>query len=192
MKIESYKPYHIGIKLKPYVDLDALKNDIIETLKTKGGYKITSKRKIDLGDVKIGFHLVGETIATKDDTKIQLDFSANALNSIGKDQKEVINVFKQLIEIMPKKGYDLKATISFYEIISIVFISEIELEKMFKNVLKINQKRIDSLGLNIQTDGFRLKSPKEIPSADFIFEPNPTNPKKSLSLKLSYRCNNIK
>lgn len=189
-KLKSYEPYHIGIKLKPYVDLDILREKIMTPLKEKG-YKLTKiKTEMDLGPM--GIITSAEIIGTKSEVNIQLNFPSKALNSIGTDPKKVLVVFEDVLESLSSIGYDIEETISFFEIMSNIIVEPKDNPiKILANSLKVTSKTLKSLGYSLPVCGIRLYEKKnEDNFIQTIIEPNPINPKKTFSLKLTYRSTN--
>lgn len=189
LKIESYEPYHIGIKLNPYVDLDILKGKIRDAL-VKKKYEIAKELPNEL--TKIG--TPKEVLAVKNDTKVELNFGARALNVIGDMPSNVIRVFEELSTVLPKIGYDLDAAALFFEILANIII------KSDKKPIEIINKsvRVDLESLkeikNVATTGILITSPGASDREglfNLIIEPSPSSPNNRFSVKVQYRLREI-
>ena len=120
MKFE-YEPYHIGSKIKFYVD----KANLISKLQNFYREKM-SEYEIN-PNVFSRENILAPTITVMandiDNVFIQFNLSGNALNVIGNEPNNVYNSYETLINTLPEIGYDLKSTFSFYEIITNIRLS---------------------------------------------------------------------
>lgn len=181
MKIESYEPYHIGTKLHPYMNLESFKEKVKREL-GKRGYEVP--KEIVVEPIKLPLEVLG----TKGDTKVELNLSAQAVNVIGTSPKSVMDVFKQLMTIMPSLGYELEAAIGFHEIIANINIKTTEKPlEILKKSSKIKFKLLRDIG-NIGLTGLRISNiGEEGEIVNFIIEPNPASPKTRFLVRFMFR-----
>lgn len=186
MEIKSFEPYHIGTKLQPHVNLDILGSKLRRVLKEKG-YESTEKPVIEL---PIKIEPPREVLGVKKGVKVELNLPATALNTIGEEPENVIEVFKEVNAILPDLNYDLEATVVFYEIIANMMIKSTKRPReMISKALKINLKPLEDMG-EVVVDSFRIVnvSPTEEQGAiRMIIEPNPSNPNTMYLVRLVYR-----
>jgi len=192
--IESYEPYHIGLKLYNYVDRGLLTVKIYKHFETK------PEEKYELNDEIIsGIKSVSPiiTIVTDLDSKtiIQMNFAIGALNIVGSDPKSVYELFIDLFKALPELGFELESTFSFFEIISHIILKvEEKPQDIFKKFVSIDfSKEIGIPDINVNFVRFsNLLSPRE---EDTIFQleviPNPTSPNTRLILRIVYRIRDI-
>lgn len=184
MKVDTYNICHIGIKLKPNVDLNVLKDKIGKILPEKG-YELVNQVFTD-GKGVIQKGIIGK----KENTNIELNYVSYALNTVGKEPPAVLTVFKELHQFLSDIDYDPKAIITFYEI----FITgNIKSDKNPIDLLKKSSK-IDLSSLahisGISVDGLLISNKnvaQEYEIFSLIIEPEPTNPRNIFSIKLQYQ-----
>jgi hypothetical protein len=183
MKIESYEPYHIGTKLNPYMNFDALK----EKLKTelgKRGYELSKEVVTE----PIRIVPSREVLASKKDTKVELNLSAQALNAIGSTPKNVLETFNELMNLLPTLGYETDAAIVFHEILAGINIKTDEkpLEILRKST-RIKFKLLKDIG-DLGVTALRIGSVREEDSTvNLIIEPNPASPTTRFIVSLVFR-----
>lgn len=184
MKIESYEPYHIGTKLNPYINFDALK----EKLKTelgKRGYELS--KEVVTEPIKITPSR--EFLATKNNTKVELNLSAQALNVIGSAPKNVLETFNELMNLLPTLGYETDAAIVFHEILANVNIKTDEkpLEILNKST-RIKFKLLKDIG-DLGLTAIRISNVREDDEdlVNLIIEPNPASPATRFIISLLFR-----
>lgn len=185
LEIESYEPYHIGNKLNPATNFEALKDKLKEKL-GEIGYEL-SKENFQ------GFTPSVEVLGKKENVKIELNNSAQALNVIGNSPEEVTQHYSELISILNNLGFEREDTIIFTEIITtpviksdgkpIAFLSDL----FKKDPNSIAFKDIDGLDVI----GIRLaeKNTKE-EIFNVAIEPSPTSKSTRFKMRLHYRPQN--
>ena len=187
MKIDTCDICHIGIKLKPNVDLNVLK-DRVEKILSDSGYKLVNKALTDeKGVIQKGI------IGIKENTNIELNYVAHALNIVGKDPITVLTVFKELHQFLSDIDYDPEAIITFYEILTNMNA------KSDKNPIDVlnNSSRVDLSPLadigGVGVDGILISNKnvaQEYEVFNLIIEPEPTNPRNRFSVRLQYQSKN--
>lgn len=111
MEIERYEPFHIGIKFESGHDMGVLRGRIRKALSSRTDYKVMGEPQIE---PVIGIAPGKAVLAVKDDVKIELNFPAAALNTIGENPKKVSDTFEEVAsEILPSEGYDMDIVVSF-------------------------------------------------------------------------------
>lgn len=185
MEIESYELYHIGTKLNPNVNLDVLKNKMESALKEKE-YEIVEKPKIEL-PIKIGLSI--EVLGIKKDVKVELNFDAHALNVVGRKPDDVFEIFNEIIPSLSSLGYELEATVLFYEIVTNLIIkSERNPREILNKSSKVNLEPWREVG-DINVIGMRVGTwiSKEHELMSLIIEPSPVSPSNRFVLKLRFQ-----
>ena len=187
MKIDTCDICHIGIKLKPNIDLNMLK-DRIEKILSDSGYKLVNKALTDeKGVIQKGI------IGIKENTNIELNYVAHALNIVGKDPITVLTIFKELHQFLSDIDYDPEAIITFYEILTNMNA------KSDKNPIDVlnNSSRVDLSPLadigGVGVDGILISNKnvaQEYEVFNLIIEPEPTNPRNRFSVRLQYQSKN--
>ncbi len=184
MEIESYDRCHIGIKLRPIVDLN-LVNEKIEKILYEHEYKSSNEVSVDAK----GF-VLRKVIGTKNNTNVELNYEARALNTVGKEPISVLNVFKDVIRFLPDIGFDTKAITVFYEILTNMNIkSNNNPQHLLSKSSKIDLSPLDDIK-NMGVVGILISNKEEAQeyeSFSLIIEPNPTSPRDRFAIKLQYR-----
>lgn len=184
MEIEAYDRCHIGIKLRPSVDLNIL-TERIEKVLSKHEY--TPINTAVVNDKK---RIVRGIVSAKENINVEVNYEARALNMVGKEPITVLNIFKEVTRFLPDIGYDLEAIVLFYEILTNMNI------KSNKNPRDILAKssRIDLSSLegikDIGVTGVLISNKEEAQEYELfslIIEPTPTSPRNRLAVRLQYR-----
>lgn len=186
LEIESYEPYHIGSKLNPATNFDSLKTKMKEKLKTIGysvPEKTPSEQQIILG-------LPIETLGTKNDVRVELNYLAQALNVVGAKPESVTEIFTEITSILPELRYELDKIFLYYEIIASIVIKSDDkpIDILNKSVnLDLASLSIDELNLNIV--GMRIggEDAEKGKSFTLAIEPNVTSPTSRFLVRLQYR-----
>lgn len=185
MEIELYDLCHIGIKFRPIVDLNMLKGKI-EKILPEHGYESVDKAFVDARSSVITKGVIG----AKKNTNVELNYVARALNTVGKEPTSVLDIFKEVTQFLSDIGYDPKAIVLFYEILTNMNI------KSNKNPRDILTKssRIDLGPLedikDIGVTGVLISNKEEAQEYELfslIIEPNPTSPRNRFAIRLQYR-----
>ena len=187
MEIVKYELYHIGMKLKPNVNLTTLRQKLLENLK-KFSYEINENRPSSEGIISIGIGSGKETIAKKDEVNIDINYIAGALNVNGNDSEKVYQNFVELLKIVSDiPEYEIDVIIDFYEVIANIVVSNGKKpEDILKDSVKVNFNSLSSFG-NVGVGGIILRARENIAnneSFDISLEPHPTSPNKFLIAKV--------
>ncbi len=184
-KIESFESYHVGIKLNPAGSLDILASKLRERLGTERGYVVP---KDTVSESRIRLIPPLETLATKNDVRIELNYIVGALNTIGTSPAEVSKTFADLPHYLIALGYELPAAVQYYEILATaLIISDAKPADTLSKVVGRTIKGFDDLGpFNVTALRFSFEDPKK-DSANLILEPSPTSPNSRLVLRVQYR-----
>lgn len=190
MNIESYEPYHIGNKLNPATNFDGLKTKLKERLKTIG-YSVTEKT---LTGQQIILDLPIETLGTKNDVRVELNYLAQALNVVGTKPEIVTEIFTEITSILPDIGYELDKTSLFYEIIaSIVIKSDDKPTDILNKSVNVNIGTLSLNDLDMNIIGMKIGGENIEKGKSFVLsiEPNVTSPSSRFLVKLQYRSRDI-
>lgn len=191
MEIESYEPYHIGIKLNPATNLDSLKSKLKEKLNATGYYET---EKTPSGQQQTIFGLPFETLGTKNDVRVELNYLAQALNVIGTKPVSVSEVFTEITSILPGIGFELDKTSLFYEIVSSIVIKSDDkpADLLNKSVnLNIGTLSLNDLDLNIIGVKVGCEDIEKGKTFVLSIEPNVTSPSNRFMVKLRYLSRDI-
>ncbi len=179
IRIESYEPYHIGIKLEQHVNLDFFKKKIKDILKGKE-YNIIEDSIIE--------SLIKEVVGIKNNVKVELNRATQALNIIGENPTNVTEIFDEITANIPE-GYDIDSIMSFYEIITNMNImldtNPTDLLTKSSNIDLSSLKDIDNMIISSIMISNSTKEKYNI--FKLIIEPNPVSPSNSFYIKLLYR-----
>lgn len=182
MKIESYDPFHIGIKLNPAVLANSLRRELLDSLKDSG-FDILVKGQ-PMPNVR------NEDLAIKNDTRIQFSYEKHALNAIGKNPKDTTEIFKEVLDLIVKIGYEIKAFAPQFEILTnINIITEKNPTQIINNSIKCNLDSWKELDSNVNADGLKVtlideKFGKQ--SLQMFLGPNPVRPTTTIILGIQY------
>jgi len=165
------------------MNFDSFKEKVKKELK-KQGYEIP--KEVVIEPMKLPRVVLG----IKGDTKVELNLSSQAVNVTGTSPKSVMDVFKQLMTLLPSLGYELEAAIGFHEIIANINIKTTEKPlEMLKKSSKIKFKLLKDIG-NIGLTALRIgnvKEEKEGEIINFIIEPNPSSPNTRFLVRFMFR-----
>lgn len=191
IRIKSYEPFHIGSKIRYYVDLGHLIAKLYDHFEENPKENFETNENI-LSRDKFFSPLFNILTNKKEKMTIQLSYTANALNVIGNKPENVIDLFLDLMDILPSLGFELESTFSFYEIITniILFIDGITPSEIFENLTSKKLSEINYIpDLNINflrfTDKFNPMEDEERFQLELV--PNRTNPNKSIILRILNR-----
>ena len=185
IEIESYEPYHIGIKLTSPLALPAFRKRIIGAMTKDSDFKDTSDNDFDAT-------LPNEVIAKLDDVKIEFNYQSLALNTVGDDPAKTSSTFKKLVSLLQSLDYELDNTlVVFYEVLSniIIKINEDSLNMLTKSV-NCNLDGFRELNPNVNVSVLKIdlvdkESRKE--SMELTVGTNPVRSKTSMIVGLKYR-----
>ena len=185
-EIESFEPYHIGIKLQANVNLDILGNKLRRMFKEKG-YEISEK---SVAQMNIPILSPRDVLALKNGVRVEFNLPARALNTIGSEPVKVLRSFKEVVQTLSDLDYSLEATIGFYETVATIIVkSEKHPRQMINNGVRINLESFEELGETV-VDSLRIVNVEPTEEQGMIrltIEPNPTSPNTRYLVKVQYR-----
>ncbi|MCK4647319.1 hypothetical protein KAT24_00100 [Candidatus Pacearchaeota archaeon] len=195
MEIENFSLYHIGVKLKPQVNINDLKN-LIKDFATSNSFefKEDTRNKIS-GIFPIEIGIGTETIASKEGIDVKVNVPLMALNFIGKDPEKVSEIFQLAMKFIDDSGqYDKDFVFEFYEVIAEVVMSNSKSPKEILNEsVSINLDGLpDSEELNVA--GIRLMGGdllNEKGHFEIVIEPHPSTPTKKFLMKVIRQSRDI-
>jgi hypothetical protein len=184
-KIDSFETYHVGIKLSPAVSLDILANKMREIL-GKEGYVLP---KDTVAESRVRFIPPVEIVAAKNDVRVEMNYLAGALNTVGISPPDVSRSFSGLPHHLVSLGYELGAVVQYYEILTsaVVECPQKPIE-MLTHVVGRKVKGFDDLG-PLMVTALRFSLDPQRDTFNVIIEPSTISPSSRLSLKLQYRSN---
>jgi len=187
VEIKSFEPYHIGMKLYPHVNLESLGNKLRKYLKDKE-YEVSEKT---ITQLSVPILPSREVIGLKENVSVEFNMPAQALNTVGREQEKVVEVFKEVNRALLDLEYDIQGTVMFYEIVATVVIkSDGHPRERISSSVNIDLGPFNDLG-EVVVDSLRIiniQPTEEQGSINLTIEPNPTNPSTTYLVKLLYRC----
>ncbi len=187
MTVESYEPYHLGIKLDLIVNLIGLRDKIKKLLKDKG-YEVEKELATQ---PQISLEPASEVLGIREGVRIELNFVAQAINTIGDEPSRVFEQFEKVVELFSDMEYDTNIAIAFYEIVTnIVVKSEKNPVELIANAVKLSiepplsARGVTVTGLRISN---KLKPEMREVFTDISIQPNPVNPSNRFFIQLVYR-----
>lgn len=183
MKIESYEPYHIGIKFSQFINIDILKHKL-RSIMEENKFNIPKEQVVGMSPLQ-------ELLAIKNNVNVKLNRGAMALNAIGYSKKDTMKIHNEIINFFNEINYDLNSIVKFYEIIAniTVKINE-ETKDILNNSLKDKLpkpidylNKLDNTGMRFRTE----KSDDENEFFDLLMEPSTTSPKNRFFIRVVFR-----
>lgn len=186
MKVESYEPYHIGIKVNPAIPIRQLRQKIIDNVSELG-------LQAEAGEV-IPPNVSTEILVKKSDVRIEFNYVALALNTIGQTPNEVYSVFEKLLNLLTKLGYDTSSVALFYELATTVNVSvDGNAMTILNNSVKCNMNPLKEIVSDITVHGIRYDigfEEKERDMLRVLVGLNPINPQTLLAFKITLQTRN--
>lgn len=184
MIIESYEPYHLGIKLDLIVNLIGLRDKLKKLLKEKG-YEESAAQP------QFGLEPAVEVLGIRDGVRIELNFVAQAINTIGDEPGKVFEQFEELVKLFSDMGYDTNIAIPFYEIVTNIDVkSEKNPVELIDSAVKLSiEPPLSTRGVTVTSLRISNKLKPEMREVftDISIQPNPVNPSNRFFIQLVYR-----
>lgn len=151
MEIQSFEPYHIGIKLNPSLPIDALRQKILPKLRSSG-FNEVSEDKIP-SNVS---HEI-EVIAKDGNNKIELNYPLSALNTVGTEPTGTTETFKKLLGIIESLGYEIKGVAASIDIVTNVFVkTDDDPTELINGSVKCDLNPWQELNKNTNVNGLKI------------------------------------
>lgn len=176
--------------MNPAINFNALKYKLIDKLKSSG-YSVSDRIQEEQAFLKVPI----EVIAIKDDVRIEHNVLANALNIIGTDVKNIVEIFKDILNTLNEIEIPVSNLVIFFEILTSAIV------KTDRKPIDILNKKIDlnarkfvvSDVQNLNISGIQIRgSNDETNSLLFIFiEPYPANPDNRFKVNLQYQTKSV-
>lgn len=181
IRIQSYEPYHIGIKINPSLatDLISLRYKLINSLGAKSP-------GIDL--TKISSVSGIEVLKSEKEERVELNYDAFALNTVGNNPKNTLRLFKKVVSGIESLDYDVDGFATFQEVVTNVNIKvQNKPIDILKKLSKVKLEPFRDIS-PIETIGLKFGTPdnKEV-IFNIILEVNPVNPQSLLVMRILYR-----
>jgi len=187
LKINSYTPYHIGIKLNPSIPIRELRQIILKNAETFNMEPIA-------GEI-IQPNISTEILVKSTDVRIEMNLVALALNTIGENPKKVTDIFEKVVNLLSENNYDLKSLAVFYELVISAHIDHSgDSFKILNKAVKCNITPIKDLVSDMSVHGIKFSigfDEKETDALSMLVNLSPINPSKLLLLKISYQTRDI-
>jgi len=182
MKIESFDPYHIGIKLNN-VNFQIFRQKIIKTMKSLE-MPISAKDEMP-------FNVPIEILTSDGETRIELNYSSLAINTIGNDPHKTNELFSKLTKVLTTIGYELDSLVIFYEVQTNINIKldTSPLELVSKSV-SCNLESWKELHSGVSVNGIKIElvdNELGAQSLAIVVYPNPIRPKHYLLVSVRYQ-----
>lgn len=184
MKIETYEPYHMGIKLTNALSLPAFRKRIISALSEQTDFVVS-------GDAFDGLS-PNDVIAKTNDVRIEINYQSQALNVIGDKPETTTTVFKKLLDILESLDYELEnALVMFYEVLSNVLVNvDEDYSTVLTNAVNCNLDGFKELNPNVKISTVKIDFvDKEhgTDSLEMVISSNQVRPKTSMIVAIKYR-----
>ncbi len=184
MELRGYSRYHLGIKIKSNLALDEFK-PLFKEIASEKGYILTGDENKNTGINDIiseGLNFGIEKIGEKDGISINFNLSLRAISFVGKNPEEVSKIFKESLEFLESKDYDLPAVIDFFEVFAqVYFVSDKSPEEILEEKSKLDLSKISQMGEG-SINSIKIKSKSSITNSsdplEITLEPNPLRPSK--------------
>jgi hypothetical protein len=193
MKIESYESYRVGVRLNPNVRLDDLENKMKKVLEEKQ-YEVVKESEIGFPGFPMRMEEPVDILGAKSGTRVELNFFGNMLNAVGEKPNDVNKILDEIISFLPNLGYELEATIMYYEISANMIVKSDETPRRILNgSSKVDLESMRKL-IDVDVIGMRIgnAAPREIEGIELVIEPSPVSPSNRFFVRLRYRSKEIK
>lgn len=182
MEIESFDPYHIGIKLNPTLNLPSFRLKILQAMKDVG-FNVVAQEQLDP-------NAKTEIIVTDGDIRIELNYQVFALNTIGIEPKSTAELFQKLINMLKTMGYEIQALAPSFEILTNMNVkTDSDPTKIINKSVNCNLESWKELSSNVNVTGLKVdlidnEYGKE--ALTITIGPNPVRPTTTTILGLRY------
>ncbi len=193
MELKHYSVFHIGIKTNANTSLDEFK-PIMKEFASSKDFELVKNENLDLNKViSKGFNPNMEIIAKKEDTRIEFNLLAGAINFVGKDSKEVSDLYKEALEFLEKKNYEPLTFVNFFEILAVAhFENGKSPSQILKEKTNFNVEELSKMGEG-QVNMVQIKSAssEEENAFDMSISINSLKPSKEFIIKIIKRSRDI-
>ena len=152
MEIKGYDRYHIGIKLNPSVKIQELKELVLKLVGTNGFQSIDKPRQLIPSNIADFQNFSIDELMQKEDVKVHIHLTLNALNCVGKDPETVTKVFDEVIRFILNSGmFEEEVLVLHYETIAEVVMSNSRKPiEIFNDITRLDLNSFNDLGkLNV-------------------------------------------
>lgn len=182
MEIESFDPYHIGIKLNPTLNLPSFRLKVLQAMKDVG-FNVVAQEQLN-SNVQI------EVLATDKDVRIEFNYQVFALNTIGIEPKSTAELFQKLINMLKTIGYEIQALAPSFEILTNINVkTDNDPTKIINKSVNCNLESWKELNSNVNVTGLKVdlidkEYGKEVLTV--TVGPNPVRPSTTIILGIRY------
>lgn len=184
MEIETYEPYHIGIKLIAELDLPSFRKRLIREMADNSDFTVM------VGDI-FDNQLLSEIITNIEDVRIEINYVAHALNVIGDNPEKTTKIFKKVLELLKSLNYELDNSLAvIYEVRSTVLINVNEdYSTRLTNAVSCNLDGFKELNTNVNINAIKIEFKNNESGKDqmtLTISSNPVRPKSSALVIIRY------
>lgn len=181
-KIESYEPFHIGIRMRLSLDTNFM-NKFRDLLK-EDNFELLDPVEYNIPPVL--------DIAKDNNVMVQINFTANSVNIFGNSPSNVSEILTRIFELFNKMGIDINFGISFYELIAeLSIVTDETPSDIFKNLINWDLDYFKKL--NVSTTGLKISTEMvdETEIFDYTIEPKLLSPKTRYHSRMLLRSKDI-
>lgn len=151
MEIQSYEPYHIGIKLSSTMPVEVLRQKILPKLDSFGFNEVAEEKKAQ------NISHENEVIAKDGANRIELNYPLTALNTVGTDPKNTTETFTKLLNVIKSLGYELKGLTPSIDVVANVFVKTNKAPTiLINNSVKCDLDPWKELNKNTNVNGLKI------------------------------------
>lgn len=181
MKISSYDPYHIGIKLTPALSFQIFREKLLRSMNDAG-------MNVVINDLIP--NVPQEVVFREENARIEFNYASIALNTIGNNPKDATELFKKLVNILTTMGYDVNGLAVLFEILSNINVTvDTDPNPLITNSVKCNLDEWREINNNISVNGLKIEATDEVYGKEtlrILIGPNTIRPN-TLLLNINYR-----
>jgi len=151
MEIQSYDPFHIGIKINPSMPIAILRKKLLSKLRD-------SEFLVDAPDeLAPNVTPENEVIASDGKNRIELNYKLSALNTVGEEPDSTTATFQKLLSVISKLGYEIKGIATSIDVVTNVFIkTDKDPTELINNSVKCDLKPWKELNENTNVNGIKI------------------------------------
>ncbi len=185
MEIESFEPYHIGIKLSAGLDVVKFRKEILDQM-TSGGWNVIANPTTIPNPKTTPIEILSEN----NNIQTSFNYVLGALNTDGLEPSSTTNSFEKLFSILSTLGYEIQGMSTSVDITTNVYVKTDKVPSdIINNSVKCDLAEFKKLNNNTKVNGLRIELIDEEyakESMTLIISPNPSKPKTSFLINFRY------
>lgn len=151
MEIQSYEPFHIGIKINPSMPIATLRKKLLPKLK-ESGFSVDTPDELAPNVTP-----QNEVIALDGKNRIELNYQLSSLNTVGEEPKSTTETFQKLLSLISKLGYEIKGIATSIDVVTNVFIkTDKDPTELINSSVKCDLKPWRELNENANVNGIKI------------------------------------